>query len=78
MVKVKLWSGKELELDANDLRELLLCLRNCFKLERYVRDDGRPSGLLLVFVDGVESRALESWELEEGSVVELYPVLHRG
>ncbi len=78
MVKVKLWDGKELDLDAKDLRELLLCLRNCLKLERYVKEDGSPSALLLVFVNGIESRALESWELEENSVVELYPVLHRG
>lgn len=78
MVKVRFWGGKELELEAEDLRELLLCIRNCFKMERYIREDGTPSPLLLVFVDGIEARALESWELGKSSVVELYPVLHRG
>jgi molybdopterin converting factor small subunit len=78
MVKVRLWSGEELELKAKSLKELLLCLRKIKNLERYVREDGSPTPLLLVFVNGVERSALISEELEEGDVVELFPVLHRG
>ncbi len=78
MVRVKLWTGEELELKARSLKELLLCLRKTKGLERYVREDGSPTPLLLVFVNGVERSALEGEELREDDLVELYPVLHRG
>jgi len=78
LVKVKLWDGEELELSAGELREALLCVRKLKGLERYIREDGAPTPLLLVFVNGVERSALLSEELEEGDLVELFPVLHRG
>lgn len=80
MVRVRLWDGEELSLQARNLKELLLCLRKIReeKVKRYVREDGSPTPLLLVFVNGVERSALTTEELEEGDLVELFPVLHRG
>ena len=78
MVKLKLWDGSEAELKAKNLKELLMCARKIFGLERYIEEDGTPKPILLVFVNGVERSALTSEELEDGDLVELYPVLHRG
>ncbi|ABU81438.1 MoaD/ThiS family protein [Ignicoccus hospitalis] len=78
MVELRLWDGRRAELEAKNLKELLLCARKLFGLERYVDEDGEPKAILLVFVNGVERSALLDESLEDGDVVELYPVLHRG
>lgn len=78
MVKLRLWNGVEAEMKAKNLKELLMCAKKVFGLERYIEEDGSPKPILLIFVNGVERSALLSEDLEDEDLVELYPVLHRG
>ena len=79
MVKVRLWSGEELTLHARRVEEVLKCLRTLrSELKDLINENGTPTALLLVFVNGKELSVLEGLEVGEEDLVELLPVLHRG
>jgi len=79
MITIRDWLGNEANVYAKDLNEALRCARVLFPhIRDLLSEDGVPTSLILVFVNGIEYSVLERKVLRDGDVIELIPVLHRG